>query len=84
MHPLQFAVFFLASAAATVMGFLCSSRALPFLRPDAIKSGGKLVPAEELATLFARGFFGFAAVMFVAGVVVLCLYVRKRSRAGSS
>ena len=80
MHPIQIAIIFLASAAAAALGLLSKFRILPFLRPDAVMSGGKLVSAEELATLFSRLFFGFAAVAFLIGLVLLFVYVRKRSR----
>ncbi len=80
MHPIQIAIIFLASVAATALGFLSKLRILPFLRPDAVLSGGKLVSTDELATLFSRLFFGFAAVTFLIGLVMLFAYVRRRSR----
>ena len=80
MRSIQIAIVFLASAGAAALGYLSKFRILPFLRPDAALSGGKLVSAAELATLLSRLFFGLAAVTFLIGIVMLVAYIRRRFR----
>jgi len=52
---------------ALAMGFLCKFRVLPFLKPDTILSGGRLVPTAEFANLMASFFFvGSAVILSIA------------------
>ncbi len=66
------------------MGTLFRLRLLPFLRPDAILSGGKQVSTEQFAHLISNLFYvAAAATLALAGATLISL-LRAKRRYGAS
>jgi hypothetical protein len=64
------------------MGTIFRLRLLPFLRPDTILSGGKLVSTEQFAHLISNLFYVAAvATIVLAAVTLISLLWAKRRHA---
>jgi len=66
------------------MGTLFRLRLLPFLRPDTILSGGKLVSTEQLAHLISNLFYVAAVTTVVLAAAILISLLRAKRRHGTS
>jgi hypothetical protein len=67
---------------ACAMGTIFRLRLLPFLRPDTILSGGKLVSTEQLAHVISNLFYVAAAATVVLAAASLISLLRAKRRQG--
>ena len=67
---------------ACAMGTIFRLRLLPFLRPDTILSGGKLVSTEQLAHVISNLFYVVAAATVVLAAANLISLLRAKRRQG--
>ena len=67
---------------ACAMGTIFRLRMLPFLRPDTILSGGKLVSTEQLAHVISNLFYVAAAATVVLAAASLISLLRAKRRQG--
>jgi hypothetical protein len=67
---------------ACAMGAIFRLRLLPFLRPNTILSGGKLVSTEQLAHVISNLFYVAAAATVVLAAASLISLLRAKRRQG--
>lgn len=65
---------------ACTMGTIFRMRLLPFLRPDTILSGGKLVSTEQFAHLISNLFYvsAVAMVLLAAATLISLLWAKRQ------
>ena len=69
---------------ACAMGTVFRLRLLPFLRPDTILSGGRLVSTEQFAHVVSNLFYVAAAATVVLAGATLVSLLRTKRRYGTS
>ena len=72
----------ISATLACAMGTIFRLRLLPFLRPDTILSGGKLVSTEQLAHVISNLFYVAAAATVVLAAASLISLLRAKRRQG--